>query len=273
MVFFLLLPLDLIHWMKSSGDLPGFKKSEPRITDENYWAFLKLKPVADNEGPGLVFSDFILLDHNHTLSVGTLGFNALLNPNLDPSHARWAGVVTNIHFVPYLFKRFPGSRWVPITPYRVEDGGSAVGIIPITSENRSVFLRWSKAHGYFHRLSIQAENMMNNGVEYRKATGELPKGYPLVAGDPFLESCFGEWVAQYHFESGYGPNVQAIQRAIQKGYPTANLFYKLGNFYLIEGRPLEAKRAYLMAAESIPNYTNVRDSLTYLENKYKPVIK
>ena len=228
------------------------------VQDENYWAFQKLEPVAQKQGPGLVFTDFILLDHDHTLSVASYPFNALANPTLDPRQAHWAAVVTNIHYASFLEKRFRGSQWYPITPYATEDGGAVVGIIPITDRNQVSLLDWAQVDGYFHRLAVESENMMNNPAQYREAVGRLPLGYPLLKGDPFLESVYGEWVAQYHDQPNLANNIQAIQRALQKGYPTANLYYKLGGFYYFNREPDKAKAAYLMASLCRPNYTNAK---------------
>jgi 4-amino-4-deoxy-L-arabinose transferase-like glycosyltransferase len=259
--------LDLNHLLKTSDVAVPSLNSTANVQDENYWAYQKFEPLAQKWGPGLVFTDFILLDHDHTLNVTCYHFNVLSNPKFQFDSARWAGVITNVHYVPFLSKRFPESQWYHITPYAVEDGGSAVGIIPVTAQNRDVFSKWAVAHQYFHQLGIKAENSMNNKSEYLAVIQKLPEGLSLMASDPFLEACFGEWVAQYHFGSDFGPNIQAIRRAIEKGYPTANLYYKLGNFYLMNRQRKEARQAYLMAAKSNPNYTNVQEVLSYLDSK------
>lgn len=237
---------------------------QPAVQDENYWAYQWLEPAAEQLGPGLVFTDFILLAHSHTLAVASYHFNALSNPAFDPSKARWAAVITNIHYAPSLLKRFPGSQWHPISPSPVEDGGSVVGLIPITPQNQEALLSWVPVARYFHGLGIEAENMMNNGGEYQEALRKLPAGYVLLKGDPFLESCYGEWMAQYHEGSGFEWNIQALQRAVQKGYRTANLYYKLGSFYYWNRQPEKARQAYLMAAQCRPNYTNAKEVLAAL---------
>jgi len=258
------LSMDLFHLSKSSNGVDENKIASSTIRDENYWAYQKLKPTADQFGPGLVFTDFILLAHNHSLNVACFDFNALSNPEFRKQDARWAGVITNIHYGEFLSKRYPGSHWFPITPYPVEDGGSIVGIIAVTKANQSELLHWARVHDYFHQLSILSENIMNNEEEYLATVQKLPLGYSLLSGDPFLESCYGEWMAQYHYGNEFTFNIRALQRAIEKGYPTANLYYKLGNFYYLNHQMAEAKKAYELAARSKPNYTNVRDVLGYL---------
>ncbi len=268
LVLFCSFSLDLIHLLKNSDVAVPVFHSAANIRDENYWGYQKLESQAQMEGPGLIFTDFILLDHDHTLNVASYHFNALLNPKFRIDDAKWAGLVTNVHYVPFLSRRFPASQWYRVTPYRTEDGGSAVGIITLTPENRETFSKWALAHRYFHQLSVQSENTMNDQSQYLVMIQKLSEGLSLMIGDPFLESCFGEWVAQYHYGGDFGPNIQAIRRAVEMGYPTANLYYKLGNFYLLNHQPREARQAYLMAANSKPNYTNVQDAISYLESKF-----
>ena len=274
-VFVLLLVLsslfDFYHLMAATSQPSSLSsaKARPTVQDENYWAYEQLKPVAQKLGPGLIFTDFILLTHNHTLHVATYPFNALENAACDPAQARWAAVVTNIHYAPFLLRRFPGSQWRPITPYPTEDGGSVVGLIPVTSRNQAVLLGWIPVHQYFHRLGIEAENMMNNQADYQNAVQNLPSGYPLLKSDPFLESCYGEWAAQYHEGPGLDWNIQAVRRALQKGYPTANLYYKLGSFYFWNHEPEKARQAYLLAARCRPNYTNAKEVLARLWGERK----
>jgi hypothetical protein len=178
--------LDLIHLLKISDiAIPAFHPA-PSIQDENYWAYQKLEPAAQTGGAGLIFTDFILLDHDHTLNVTTYHFNALFNSKFKIEDARWAGVVANVHYVPFLSKRFPGSHWWRITPYAAEDGGSAVGIISITPQNRETFSKWALAHQYFHQLTIKAENTMNDPSQYLLTIQKLSEGIPLMDGDPFF---------------------------------------------------------------------------------------
>lgn len=263
--------LDFYHLLKPVLVISRLFKVgfQDQVEDQNFPAYKILKEKSDQSGPGFIFGDFLLLSHDHSLTVTTYGFNGSINPKINPQDCHWAAVIANIHYQPFLIRRFPVSQWYWIGRETAdEDGGLCVGIIPIETRNREVFNHWNVVHAYFHALNFEAENILNDKVLYRKATEKLSYGYSLMAGDHFLEACFGEWVAQYHFGSDFGPNIQAIHRAIEKGYPTANLYYKLGNFYLINHQAKEAHHAYLMAAKSNPNYTNVKDVLSYLGSKH-----
>jgi hypothetical protein len=218
-------------------------------------------------GPGLVFSEFLLWSHGHTLSVTSYHFNSALNPKLDPEKARWAGVIVNANYRFFLSKRFKDSKWYPISPVSYDQGGMVVGIIPIDRKNREVFKRWVRALQYFYVLGIQAENIHNHKELYRAALEHLPDGYPLMQGDPFLESCFGEWMAQYHWDGHYKMNTLIIQKTLARGYPCALLYYKLGNFLYLDARPKEARAAFEMAMRCKPNYTDALGSIRTIDEE------
>jgi hypothetical protein len=254
--------LNLFHLAKvRSLDGPLTERfSLQERTNDGYWAYRRLLETSRTKGPGLVFSDFLLLDRDTSLHVMSYPFNALLNPHLDIGKAQWAGVQTNVHYGDLLQKRFPDSRWRYVTPpgenpARRADGGSVVGIIPITPENRKIFIRWAQAHDYFRELGFEAQNTMNNQELYTRQVEKLPAGYALMEGDPFLESVYGEWVAQYHIGPNLDPNVKALERALRNGYPTANLYFKLGNFLTVENKMMEAERAFAQATQCQPDLT------------------
>jgi 4-amino-4-deoxy-L-arabinose transferase-like glycosyltransferase len=272
-VFFVSFGLDFYHLMQphlkdGRSFSSGFKKEIP---DETYRAYEIFKEYGLKQGPGLIFSDFLLLSHGHQLTVMTYGFNAALNPGIDISAVRWAGIVTNYHYQPFLAGLFPGSQWSWVGYDQSEDdGGLTVGIIPINASNKSLLDRWVKAHSCFHRLSEEAENILNDPKLYKEATQKLPGNDSLMEEDPFLEAIFGEWLAQYHYGPNLQPNIAALQRAIQKGYPSANLYYKLGNFLWLDHRMSEARQAYQAAARCPFNGTGAVEVLKYLDKHGPP---
>ena len=56
-----------------------FKKDLP---DENFSAYQILEKTYRSNGPGLIFTDFLLLSHSHSLDVMAYHLNAALNPQL-----------------------------------------------------------------------------------------------------------------------------------------------------------------------------------------------
>jgi hypothetical protein len=171
------------------------------------------------------FTDFLLASHNNSLSAMTYGFNAAMNPKLDPEKARWAGVIINVHYQPFLAARFPGSQWSWISEGGSEtDGGLTVGLIPLNDQDRPVFRAWLKAHDVFHRLNVEWVEILNRKDLYQQAEDNLVNYETQMAADPFLESCFDEWKSQYHYSNSFEKNIEALQRAVRKGYPAAHLY-------------------------------------------------
>jgi 4-amino-4-deoxy-L-arabinose transferase-like glycosyltransferase len=264
------LSIDYFHLFKPRLEGPPFHYSlKSSLADENYQAYQTLNSEASRQGPGLILTEFLLLSHNHTLRVASYHFNAADNPRLSADKARWTGVIINYHYQAFMKKRFPESRWYGVAAGKSEDGGLVVGIIPITDQNRAVMKNWLEAHQYFNHLNVQAENMLNNRELYQKALAELPDGYSRLKGDPFLESCFGEWLAQYHYGNDFHQNVLVLERAIAKGYPGANLYYKLGNFLWQNQQLDRARKAYESATRSKPNLTTAEENLRYLKTMEK----
>jgi len=252
--------LDMTQLLKPAVDGSvwslNFKKEIP---DENFRAYQIFNDEYSETGPGLVFADFMPLTHGHSLHVTTYYFNAALNPKLNAAAAKWVGLMVNVHYQSFLEKRFPGSKWTTVTPAPPGEGGSVVGIIPITQRNVQLFMKWNKVHQYFYQLNLQAENMYNDPKLYQSALQHFSEGYPLVQGDPFLESCFGEWVTQFHWGADHQANIILMKRAIQAGYPCAHLYYKLGEFFFLDHRFPEAKEDFQKAMNCHPNETESAD--------------
>lgn len=101
--------------------------------------------------------------------------------------------------------------------------------------------------------------MYNDPKLYQYALQHFSDGYSLVKGDPFLESCFGEWVTQFHWGADHQANILLMKRAIEAGYPCAHLYYKLGQFLFLDHRLSEAKEAFQKAMNCHPNETDAAD--------------
>ncbi len=114
-------------------------------------------------------------------------------------------------------------------------------------------------------MNLQAEEILNRPDLYAAALGKLPEGEKWMGRDPFLESLFGEWRAQYHYGAGgYEANEALLRETIQKGYPAAHLYFKLGNFLWLEGKKQAAKEAYAQAARQEPHLTQAAQALALL---------
>ncbi len=259
--------LDLYQLIKPSLAEGSVNKSiwKESLPDESFRAYQILKSASEQQGPGLIFTDFLLLSHGHTLSVTTYHFNAALNPDLDASKATWASVITNVNYGPFLIRQFPLMRWIPVGEDLSDDGGLAVGIVPITEENKERLQIWLVAHQYFHELNIQAEGILNNKKLYEKALEDLSDNPVILQKDRFLESIYGEWRAQYHYDPmSISRNIDLIQQVIAKGYPSAHLYYKLGSFYWASRQKEKAEKAFKEANQCPFNATQSMQALRLL---------
>ena len=233
--------LDLNHLRKAmemGQPVPG------NMNDiEKDYEFFKAESL--KSGQGLIFTDFLTLNHGHSLAVATYPFNSASNPRLNPEKAQWAGIITNVFYLPYLRNQFPEAKWrVSSGEVLPEEGRLMAGIIPLGPTNRDLFKRWNKAHDYFHQMNLEAEKSFNGKENFLKALEGVKKGEPFVAGDRFLESCFWEWAAQYYYDPLHNGNIYCMFQAIQKGYPAAHLYSKLGEYFLDQNMRVEAQEAF-----------------------------
>lgn len=234
---------------------PGKTRQTPGISpDENFNAFQILKKTSQQRGPGLIFTDFLTLSHGHALGVTTYPFNVLSNPKLVHVSANWAGIVTDTGYLPFLSSEVPGVDWYWAGTKPDSMDGLMVGIITLNDRNRATFNYWAKADQFFHQLSVESENDFYSKTAYRQSLQELNSGYSLVERDRFLESCYGDWVAQYFFSPTYSENIAAIKRAVQRGYPACHLYQELSDLLAGQGRALEAEQAHQEALAHRPNF-------------------
>jgi 4-amino-4-deoxy-L-arabinose transferase-like glycosyltransferase len=242
--------LDVVHLFMPRWDLlPPFRLEEKKgIDDYGFRAYQIMDEARRQGGPGLLFTDFMLITQNHGLDAMTYAFNAASNRTLESDQSRWAAVVTDRHYQSFLIKRFPDSRWFLLGKDRSGDGDLALGLMAVTDSNRPVFANWLKASAYFHYLRKQSDGILNDLPRYQEALKNLSAGDALVQGDPFLESVFGEWKAQYFYSPTYEENLKALQGALQKGYPASHLYFKLGTYYMLGNQVQKGEEAFRMAA-------------------------
>src|SRR5262249_50311808 len=98
----------------------------------------------------------------------------------------------------------------------------------------------------------------------------LIQKFPLFKGDPFLESCWWEKVAQNEYmDDHFRAQTTALEQALKRGIPTAHLYNDLAALYFRHGRLPEARAAYEKAIKSVPDHTSALAGLTALEKMEK----
>jgi len=226
---------DLGRYVEPAIELGSFRMSfRGEVRSPEAKAYQLLDQNFREKGPGLVFCEFRPLGANHTLYVASYHFNASLNPRWDPAQAAWAAILTSPDYMPFLSRRFPGSRWYWVgDDSRGPEKGLMVGLLDIRPSRLSSWGRWVMVQKYFHKLQTEAEDGFNRKESYGQSLRDLSLGSDLVKGDPFLESCFGEWASQYYFSSGYSENALALKGALERGYPVAHLYGLLADYLSI----------------------------------------
>ena len=248
--------LDTNHLLNPTLEYFNFWKSDRKaFVDPNLKAYQILNSLRLNQGPGIIFTDFLPVKYGHSLYVTTYPFNSGVNPALNPGIASWAAILTNINYQPFLHKRFPESKW-----YWVEgrvpslEGGLALGILSLTNDNRTVIKNWIKAQMIFHQFQLESEGSYNRKETYDESVRHLLESYDELKGDHFIEACYWEWVSQYFFSSYYLENIAALQKAIRKGYPAVHLYQKLAVLLSQQHQTLEAQGALQKAIELEPKF-------------------
>ncbi len=218
--------------------------------DPNLKAYQILNSLRLNWGPGIIFTDFLPVQYGHSLFVTTYPFNSAINPGLDSGTASWAAILTNIHYQPFLSKRFPKSKWYWVGNGIPElEGGLALGVLSVTNDNRETIKNWIKAQMVFHQFQLDGEGSYNQKEKYEQSVQYLVKSYDSVKGDRFMEACYWEWFSQYFFSPSYLENIVALQKAIRQGYPAVHLYQKLAELLFQQHRTEEAQKALRKAIE------------------------
>lgn len=236
-------------------DSPAYWQKEFKSIT-SYRAYKILQPKF-SEGPGLVFCDFVPGFDDQNLNWTDYSFNGVNNHQLDWEKSNWVALLININYQPFLVKRFgPGKTYWLSKDLNSSDGGQMLWIINISKANRPIFQKWQEASRALNNYIYENFEVLNPADNHDSLLETLNKTYPLFHGDPFLEACYGEKKADLLFRLGRIPQAeQSLNQAIQKGYPAANLFYRLGTLQLIQQNEPEAQKAFRKAIHAPINLT------------------
>ncbi len=214
---------------------------------------------------------FILTDldtnsfNEPTLSAMTYSFNAARDSDLFMGYPRWTAVFVNIHYQNFLKDRFPEGRWFKVSKdLYLSNGGDMLGLIPFTKSNSQTLGFWNQANAVFEKADLQRFNQGGGHIE--KILKTLESAYPLVKGDPFLESVYWDKRAAFEYEDlNYEEQLRSYQMAVSLGYPSADLYYKLGQLLMVKQRYPGAQEAFLKATQAPLNLTQAHAALEWLK--------
>ena len=272
------LGLDFQHlWWTYFPKAPEAGSDAPR-TNGLLKMYKILKEENETLGTGAVFFDLQPNVADQTLAIATYPFNSVRNPKLSLRDAKWAALVVNYNYQPFLAERFPGGKWFKIfneaEPELESENKRLLGIVRLKPENAGVVTRWVEADKAFRKVVWLAADTPKNMGRSGVFTG-LSEMKGLARGDRLLESLYWEMVFDFHrWENIYGDknrpvhyraSREAVVNALQLGYPTAYFYNEMGGFYAAEGDFKNARKAFLSAVQSKVNLTPARENLKVLD--------
>jgi hypothetical protein len=222
-----------------------------------------LKNFSESSGPGWIFTEF-RAHPDETMGVMTHDFNGTWDPSAATSSVRWSALLIDPHYYPFVSPGFTGSQWYWTDPRRPFDKGFVLGLIPNNAQNRPRLERWFNAHAYFRRLSEDLCDI-NNPESYERARKDFENPPSLIRQDRFLEASYwerrGEFYYDYSYQAHFEDHLDALRQAIDKGYPAAQLYFKLGSLLLRKEDRLGALAAFRAALKADPQYEAAQSGL------------
>lgn len=238
---------------------------------ENLRAYRILKEIRRQAGDGLIFTEFFQDAHVRPF-VMTYDINAAENPRLDARAAKWAAVLLDSHYKPFLSKKFPEAHWYPLGWDLPDERNITLGVIPVQERNKETLGRWIQAHHYFRQLDLLFGNI-GGSRSYALAEKTLDQRPSFLNDDRFLESCYWELHAEfyyrYNYQNHYEDMLFDLRQAIEKGYPSAHLYYKSGSLLLRKSRFVQSREAFQGALREEPHYAQALDALSILDRLEK----
>jgi hypothetical protein len=253
---------------------------------EKYHAYRILNSMQEKLGQGNILANFDTNSFNDpTLSVMTYPFNTAENYKLGLKLIKqdilvdWTAVFVNTSYEPFLQKRFPDMSWFHLSEgLNFENSNYSLGIIYSNpTKNIDITSTWFHLNTIFffadrqrflkpnsdYVLILQIlENAYNFFPQLRKIEKLSSKN------DPFLESVYWDKRAAYEYEAlNYEEQLRSYQMAVTRGYPTSDLYYKLGQLLLVKQRYPEAQEAFLKATQAPLDLTQAHSLLEWLKTR------
>ena len=276
------LAMDVFHLY---GPFPAEAASMNAWPYKSYYRFQAYRVLEEAHrelGEGLVFDQFPskMLDDfaprysDPSLTVASYAFNAAANPKLSWKDAKWAGILCDSAFQPYLKELLPKAVWFRFSDFPVFNEDLTLGFLSPPEKYGSTLEKWRRADRKFRKVTQAVLNHVN-GQPYEGVLRTLGEIYPSIQGDPFLESCYwlkfsamavndkGRYLMENNFLDGPAPAVYSfdfLRRPVAKMYQTA------GIACVQAGRFSDAKKAFLRAADYQPDY-RVPDQVLKLLNR------
>ncbi len=280
------LLLVALYLVSSGLDLVHLQRS--RETVNEYWDFLKVKenarafPILERQyreqGPGILLTELnISVFHDYSLRVACFPFNAEDHPEWTGVQPRWAALVVNVNYQPFLAWAFPEGRWFWLSrdvdpSQNVFNGGLMLGILPVNDRTRERIDDWRKANGQLDRVLQQFVKLPIDPAR-KNSIRMMDALEPDLSRDPLVRSCY--WDIQFSLHNwdnmfgrpspeNYRASFEAMRRAVREGFPAANFYNELGGFYMLERNYPQAEKMFKKAIHAPLDLTSAKDNLSVL---------
>jgi hypothetical protein len=172
-------------------------------------------------------------------------YNCAWNNSLSLAKPKWAAILLDSHYQPFLAKRFPRAHWLALsTADPAEYASHLLCVMPIEPENQKQFESWSETYHFLMSIDLQLLDRAN-GKSRIDILEEILNFYPKVPNDPFLQSVvLAKWMDMYSRLRFFHPSEMTIQyhqyesfleSAMTKGYPDPWLFISIARLMMAEG--------------------------------------
>jgi len=212
-------------------------------------AFQILQKEAKQNGPLYVFSELNIFYDDKTLTLACYPFDALQNPELSRKHPRECALLLNVHYSPFLQKRFPFLRYEQLE----KDSSMGLYLVPTSQISPHTLNLWVQADQVYRDLNtaLKNKNPLQSWIDF------LPTFKALEVqdkSDPLLMAVYWEKVAFFKdLVEDYLGAAEAYKKAVEEGYPASHLYYDQGSALSYSGKTKEAKKAFRKAAELSKN--------------------
>jgi 4-amino-4-deoxy-L-arabinose transferase-like glycosyltransferase len=215
-------------------------------------------------GPGIILTEFDPTPYDQTLTIAAYPFNAARNPQLDYSKTTWAGVITNVNYVPYLYHQIPSSQWFPLSVgLDTSQDNLVLGIIPVTPSTSKTIYAWLEMEKNLWPVTY-ALFQMPYGQLNPDISKMLSQCRSVINNDPFLESLLDE--RQFIYDMSNNDPIRALkdmQQALTSGYPAAHLYNNLGVLWFTLGNYANARESFKAALRAPLNHTQAAFNLNH----------
>lgn len=243
-------------------------------------AYELLRRKNQQAGPGMVLFDLKPHEADQTLGIATYSFNAAVNPNIPLGDVKWVALLVNANYQSFLAERFPHGSWSRLFSWEgtgdPPDNPELLGVVPVEELGPGTLERWARADQALREVVWLAADLpedQGRGEVFQQLNGIQP----LMEGDALLESFYWETVFKFNaWENAFGDKdyathtkacYQALNQALQKGYPTAFFYNEMGIYFGHQKDWADARACFLNAVYCNVDLTLAPKALAALEGK------